>query len=430
MADRRRVVILGGGFGGLAVAQRLSRAAKGSLEIVLVDAATVHTFTPWLYEVASGNPGTLREADRALAHSACVPFQKILAGTDVRFRRAEVTGCDLVGKHVVLAGGHTLAYDVLVVALGAQAAYFGIPGMREHAYAFKTTDNANAIRVRLAQLLEEVQAGTRKRAHVVVVGAGPSGCELVAEFAGDLRRLRAHGVRAAGAIRVTLIDGGNRILPLCSERLSRASAERLRQLDIALACDTMVTDAHADRMTVKPRRNDHGATASPYADGECVPCDMLVWCGGITPHEILAQFPLLKEPKGRVRTTMTGEVREFPNVFVVGDAAYVQDIRSQAVLPQTAQAAMRVARRVADNVLRVCQDRVPRPLRIPRRWPFVITLGGKWGVAEVGPVFVKGYLAYVLRRAADLEYFLRILPLRDALRTWGAGVCMYRENDE
>lgn len=430
MADRKRVVILGGGFAGLIVARKLARTSKGALDIVLVDASTVHVFLPWIYEIASGNPGATRQAQCDLVHSASLSFTKVLKGSAVRFRRAQVTGCDPEHKHVLLEGGQTLSYDVLVVALGAQTAYFGIAGLKEYALAFKSAADADAIRERFTYLLEELKIGKRKTAHVLVAGGGPSGCELITEFAGMRRKLEAAGELMPKSLQLTLVDAGSRPLAMCSPRLSRATVARLRRLDVTMAFDTMVTEAQQNGVFVKPRGDEQGATTSPYKDGDRLTADILVWCGGVGPNAALANFPLPKEPRGRLRVATTFEVQEYPNVFALGDAAFVQDVRTQAALPQTAQAAVRAAVHVAKNIQRVTQGKPPRPFIIPRKWPFVVTLGGKWGVAEVGPLMLKGPVGYVIRMAADAEYFFRILPPREALRTWWRGVTMYTNNDE
>lgn len=429
MGVRPRVLIVGGGFAGLMTAKRLAADARAAAwDIVVVDASISHVFTPWIYEIASGNVQVRDE--NALDASASVPLPSLLAGhANVQFRHARVTGCDFTTKHIVMEGDRTTRYDVLVLAPGAEVAYFGISGLPEHALPLKRSEDAAKIRKQVLGVIAEVQAGSRRHAHIVTCGVGPSGSELAAELAMMVKGLVRRQVLAPDAIQFTMVDAGARVLPMCSPHTSQVAAGRLKQLGINVLLETMLTGVSATHLSLKPRKNEQGATRSPLASDTELPYDILLWCGGIVPSGMLAGLDLPKDPKGRVRVGLSLEVPTRPGVFVVGDAAFVEDPTRKLVVPQTAQAAMRTANVAAENIIRIVEGKRPRPFRVPWSWPFVVTLGGRYGVAEAWGVPLAGILAYALRRTADADYFLRILPWKDALRTWWKGVCLYSRND-
>ncbi|MBI1908253.1 NAD(P)/FAD-dependent oxidoreductase [Candidatus Uhrbacteria bacterium] len=430
-----RIVIVGGGFAGVNAAQRLARRMKGSADIVLVSDSTMHTFTPWLYEIASGNANVhVRSAHRALAKSADVPIAAALLRCDgrVRFRHATVTGLDLDHRHVLLAGGHTLQFDALIIALGSEVAYFGIPGMRECALPLKTSANAAAIHRRVRELVQATNERERKSVHVLIGGAGPIGVELAGELATMARGLAKRGQLPHGTLRITLIDAVSRVLSMTPPKVSLAAERRLRSLGVEVMLDTMVIEAHKDGVVVRPRpqgADDTAPSRSPYAAATRIDADLVVWAGGVKPNGVLEQFAVPKDPRGRIRVTPTFEVYGHPHVFALGDCALLIDPATNQPVPQTAHAAEYAAPRVADNVIRALAHRPLQPVALPKRWPLVVTVGGRYGVANMWGLACKGWIAYALRRAADFRYFWHTLPHGLALRTWWRGVALYRDND-
>lgn len=425
---RQRVVIVGGGFGGLRTALHLAK--RRAYDVVLIDQSDVHVYTPWLYEVASGRTdGMPHASERALRHSAGLPLTQILGRTNVQVRKATVTGVDVETRHVLFVDGSTLSYDALVLAPGSATAYFGIEGLEEHALTLKSIHSAEQIHQRVRTALQTVLSGGD--VHIMVGGAGPSGVELIAELATMVRARERRGTLPRGHVRFSLVDAGGAVLSVCSPWVSRKSEQRLRALGVHVFLDTMVTGASAHSVTLAPRPRTPKDTAPSRASitaSTTVPCTFFVWCGGVVPSPLTAALALPKDARGRVQVDPTFEVAGHANIFALGDVATWADA-AQKPAPQTAQVADAVAVDVAANVMRALSRRALLPSVLPKSWPFVLTIGGRYGVADVWGVHIAGVLAYGLRRGADLRYLMCILPLRRAYRVWRSRMKLYAEND-
>lgn len=425
---RQRIVIVGGGFGGLRTALHLAR--RRVYDIILVDQSDVHVYTPWLYEVASGRTdGMPQPSDRVLRRSAGLPFSRILGATGVQVRKATVTGLDAEHRHVLFADGTTLSYDALVLAPGSVTAYFGIPGLEEHALALKSAHDAQQVRNCVRTALQSVLSGND--VHIMVGGAGPSGVELIAELATMVRARERRGTLPRGHVRFSLVDASSAILSVCSPWVSRKSEQRLRALGVQLLLDTVVTAATAQRVTLAPRprtAKDTAPSRSTLTVPVTVPTTCFVWCGGVAPSPLTAALTLPKDARGRVQIDATFEVAGHANIFALGDVATWADAMRKPA-PQTAQAADVVAGHVATNVVHALARRALVPFTLPKSWPFVLAIGGRYGVADVWGLHVAGVCGYALRRGADLRYLLRILPLRAAYRVWRSRMKLYAEND-
>lgn len=411
------------------------RFVREQCEIVLIDRTSMHLFTPWLYEVAAGMIGTHRctEHGAAFPLSAGVPLQSLLGphGAVVRVRQATVTGCDVEARHVVLDGGQTLAFDALVIALGSEANYYGIEGLAQHALPLKKLEDAGVINCRISALAEELRHGKRTSAHVIIGGGGPAGVEVAAEMRTMLNVAKAKYGIPSHAMRLTILDAGSRILQAQPESMSRIAEQRLKQIGVDVVLDTVVTKAteHAITVQARPRKPDERTfSKSPFAAPTNLACDLFVWCGGVAPQRVVQEFALPKDPRGRVQVGSTFEVLGHVNIFALGDSACFVGSDGRT-LPQTAVAAEYASGGAAQNVVRGLQRRALKPVRPPKDWPIVVMVGAKWGIARVFGFMLKGWPAYVLRRGADLRYFMRLLSPRAAYRLWHARVKLYAEND-
>ncbi len=419
-----RVVIIGAGFGGLRTA--LALAKKGAHDVVLIEQNTMHVYTPWLYEVASGRTDGLPTCDaKTLCHSAGLPLAQILRGSGVHLRHTTVARVDTTHRHVVFDDGNTLAYDALVIAVGSQTSYFGIPGLQEHSLPLKTLDDAARIRTCIASAMTHA---VQRDVDIIVGGAGPSGVELIAELATMVRARERRGTLPRNRVHFTLVDAGSRVLSMCRPSVSRKTEERLCTLGVRVLSDTMVTRLAPNTVSISPKPGV--ASKSPIStEGPLtLSCHCMVWCGGVMPSALTTVLDVPKDARGRIKTDATGEVAGHTNVFALGDVATYADT-TIAPLPQTAQTADAVATTIARNVAAALARRALTPYVAPKRWPFVIAVGGRYGVADVFGFVITGCIAYTLRRAADLRYLLRILPPFAAVRVWRSRMKLYAEND-
>ena len=419
---QKRVVILGAGFGGLLTALRLFR-KDPSLDIVLVDKKDIHVYKPWLYDVATSmlvDPE--RQEVRDLAQSASLSTTAILVAnkaTSVRFRKGEVSGVDVAGRHVLLRDDTTLSYDALVVAVGAEVNYFNIPGMETEALPLATLQDAMKIRSAIEKTFQKVHTEQAKRCTIVIVGAGPTGTESAAELGNFLQRCDESGMNICGKCRIVLLDAGDAVLGPLSPFTQTTAKRRLEKFKVEMHVKTLVTEVTRGTVHAKGVETEEQIL---------LPYDVLIWAGGVKAHSMLDGMPVAKTQRGRLKTDQFLRVEQEEYLFAVGDCAAFTDEQGRE-LPPTAWAAVSGSRAVADNVLASLQGTKLSPFKPYKQWPAIVTLGGRRAVAEVSGWKFFGRVAFVLRRLVDLRYFLQILPFFHALVVWKRGVLMLAKND-
>jgi NADH:quinone reductase (non-electrogenic) len=398
-ADKTRILILGGGFAGVEAARYLDRTAakRANVEVTLVGRDNFILFTPMLHEVVASD---LEPPD------ICNPLRKLLRRVTVV--SGEIRTINLAARRVTISYGireltRELPFDYLVLALGSETSFLGIPGVAEHALGIKTLRDAVMLRAGVIAMLEaasvEPDPGRRKRMLTfVIVGGGFAGVETVGAI-NDLARqsLRHYGGIDPREVRVILIHGGPVILPELGEALGVYAQEKLRKRQVEIKLKTRVT-AYAD-----------GAVHCD--NGEAVAADMLVWAGGVSPSPILKDTPFdLK--RGRVVVDSTLELPRFPGVWAVGDCAAIIDPTSKHPYPPTAQHAIREGRRAAKNI---CAR-----LNGERATPFVYkapgqlaAIGRRTGVARIFGLKFSGVVGWVLWRTV---YLMKLPRLEKKIR--------------
>ncbi len=384
-----RVVILGGGFGGVGAAQRLEQvfARTANVEITMVSSSNYLLFTPMLAEVASS---ALR------AEHISTPIRASCPRT--RFRRADVTQVD-PGRRVAWirasdGSADMLPYDHLILALGSVPTYHGLPGLEEHAFALKSLEDATRVRNHVLELLERADAEAdpetrRTLLTFVVAGGGFAGTEMVAELH-DLVYSVLHyypGISVQDT-RFVLVHAGERILPELDAGLSDYARARLEARGIEFVLGTRLAGA-------APRaiRLDGG--------GEISACT-LVWTAGNRSNPLLEQFPFARNQAGAVLADAMLRVKGYEDVWGVGDCAAVRDpAQDGAMCPPTAQHALRQGRAVANNIARLKRGRAPTPFRF-RTLGTLVALGHRTAVAEIRGRRFSGFIAWLLWRAIYL----------------------------
>lgn len=383
-----RIVILGGGFGGLYTALELcQRQWDAQPEITLVDRQTQFVFLPLLYELISGEMDEWEIAPT---------FQSVLADTPVRVRQAEVAGIDTSVRRVTLDDGSRLDYDYLVVSLGGETAYFDVPGAAEQALPFRDLADAKRLRELLAEW-ESSNSGERGKAlTIAIAGAGPSGVELACKLADRL------GDRAD----IHLIDRGDDILK-SFQADSRAAAHRaLIERSVRLHLSTRVLEVGEDFVRFQ------GAETETL-----LPAIATFWTAGTTVAPIVQKLPLAKTDLDRLAILPTLQTRDRPEIFALGDNAAGTDAEGSPI-PTTAQAAFQQASYCAWNVWALAttnEQRSPRPL-LPFRYLALgemLSLGADNASLSGLGLSLDGPLGYVARR---LVYLARLPSLDHQLR--------------
>lgn len=397
-AARKRIVVLGGGFAGVCFAKNISDA-----HVTVVNRSPVQTYTPWLYEVASGKffAVTKREG-RALGAKAEIPLKECFRGTDIHLRIGEVDRIDQEKKVIFFTDGLTLSYDVLVVALGTVSNDFGIPGIKEYAVALKSGEDAMEVRTRIMELMKT----EKKNRTVIVAGAGPSGVELASELQ---HVFRMHDI----SLNVMLLDRSG-VLASFGKKLSHAARRGLKNLDVKLKEHLSLVEVKKDSVILR------------RGGGELLtePCDLLVWTGGVKVGKTVSQMPFGKDKGGRIMIDNFFKVQGARDVYALGDCA----LMGERKIPQSLEAAVAEGFALAENFNRAQAGKKPRPF-VREKWNVLVSLGGKRAVGHVYGLYLGGLFAHALQRLADLRYFLRVLPFSSAWQLWSTGVIMMSEND-
>lgn len=386
--DKSRVLILGGGFGGMYAALEFERAlARGiDLDVTLVNHDNFFLFTPMLHEVAA--------SDLDITNIVS-PIRKLLRR--VTFFHGEIEAIDIVKKRVGLSHGHkkhchSLAYDHLVLALGSTTNFFDIPGLANRAFTMKSLSDAIMLRNHLIANLEEADfaCGSSQRTgllNFVVAGGGFAGVETIAAMNDFLREaIRFFPHLREDMLRIILVSAGPVILPELGEKLGIYAQRKLaeQKVDIRTNCKVTVV-------------TDHDVTLS---DGTTVATNTLVWTAGISPHPLLDTLPCPKA-KGRVLVNEYLEVPEWPGVWALGDCALVPNRRTGEFHPPTAQHALREGRVAAQNILATVRGDRMKPF-LYSTLGLMAPIGKRTGVANILGVNFSGFIAWWLWRTIYL----------------------------
>lgn len=391
MAAPHRVVILGGGFAGVRVARRLARSSQRQhLAVTLVSRDGTHTYAPGLYQLAGAvTDGSRRKAmDRGFA----LPLRRVLAGLPVTLLEGEVTGIDCDARGVTLRDGRTISYDTLVIALGSEAAYYGIPGLQEHAITLKSLKDANRVNQTIAALMR----GRDKPVRITVGGGGPTGVEVSAMLAEKI------GAWQAG-IGVTLVEAAPTLLCGFDLKVSTYVERELARRGVRVITSTAIQEAKQGSVVL--------------AGGAEIAHDILIWTGGTQAPAILSTLPFVLD-HGRLATdaplTCVPKRGGTENhVYGLGDATCFHYGDTHA--PWTVHVALQQANHVAKNILRRLAGEKELPFKLPRQ-PFVIPLGSTGGIGEYLRFPFKGRTVQLLSILAEARYLLGMLSWRDTLR--------------
>ncbi|MGI2907453.1 NAD(P)/FAD-dependent oxidoreductase [Tolypothrix sp. VBCCA 56010] len=363
-----RICILGGGFGGLHTALRLSQLpwATQKPEIVLVDQSDRFLFSPLLYELLTGELQTWEIAP---------PFEELLQNTGVRFCQSLVSEIDIDQQRVHLQNSQEIPYDRLVLALGGETPLDLVPGASSHAYPFRSVADAYNLEERL-RVLEESPAD---KIRVAIVGGGYSGVELACKLADRL------GERG----RFRLVELSDQILRTSPEFNREAATKALEARGVFIDLETQVESITQDSISLDYKNQV-----------DTIPVDLVIWTVGTRVSPVVKNLPLKQNQRGQITTTPTLQVVDHPEIFALGDLADSHDIEGQQV-PATAQAAFQQADYTAWNIWATLSDRPLLPFRYQQLGE-MMTLGINNATLTGLGVKLDGSLAAVARRLAYL----------------------------
>ncbi len=404
---RKHVVIVGGGFGGLWTTRAL---ASADVRITLIDRRNHHLFQPLLYQVATAGLS---------APDIAAPLRHILRKqANVEVRLGEVVGLDAVARSVTLADGEVIAYDYLLLASGATHAYFGHDEWAQHAPGLKTLDDALHIRRRVLTAFERAEASDdeAERAawlHFAVVGGGPTGVELagtLAEIAHKTLRREFRRIDPSQA-KVRLIEAGPRLLASFPESLSEKARAQLQRLGVEVVTGTPVGAIGRDGYSL-------GA--------EFVPARTVLWAAGVAASPLGALLDAPRDRAGRVRVEPDLTVPGYPDIFVAGDLASIQQANGQPV-PGVAPGAKQMGSYVARAIRARLDGRTIEPFRYVD-YGNLATIGRRAAVVDLRGFKFSGFMAWAFWLAAHVFFLIGFRNRLIVMLNWSWAYFTYQRH--
>lgn len=403
------IVILGGGFGGLETAKRLRRLARsGRARVRLISDSETFVFTPFLCEVAGGSI-ELRHVVQSI--------REMVVPCGVEFTQARVEGLE-PDSRLVLTDRGPLAYDSLVVALGSRVNYFSVEGARERCLTLHQLADAQRLRSRLGAALEEAaaagDAGGERPIRCIVIGAGPTGVELVCELADMLKEVlaRCYPELPARAVELTLLEASENILGIYGPDLQRYAEERVLAKGVRVRKMSPV-------VAVEER-------SIRLADGQVLPCDIAVWTAGIQPNPVLRSMRLPLTDRGFLQVGPTLQVPGRPEVFGLGDCASFESETDGKPLPAEAQVAVQQAQCIARNLRARLEGRSLERFRY-HHFGRLISLGTRYAVTDFMKVRFSGFVGWWLWRTIYLVKLRRVKNILRVMLDWTIDLFFGRE---
>ena len=373
--DTPHVVIIGAGFGGLNVAKQLKDA---SVRITMIDRHNYHLFQPLLYQIAIAG---------LLPSQIAYPIRTIFRKQkNLTFQMGEVTEINL-GAHYVKLNGSVIAYDYLVVAVGAETNYFGMETIRQEGFEVKDIQKAIKTRNHLLEMFEQAdhEADAEKRRSLltfVVAGGGPTGVETAGALAELISHVmgKDHPDLDLNEARVLLIEASDYLISFYPDELRRATYRLLKDKKVEILLGTKLVDFDGQSVTL--------------GDGSKIATQTLIWTAGIKASPVLASLGVDQAAAGRVRVESTLQIPGHPEVFVLGDAAYLPDESGQP-WPMLSTVAIQQGKAAAANIKRIIKG---EPLRaFHYKDPGLLaTIGRNAAVARIWGVSFSGFIAWVI----------------------------------
>ena len=376
--NKPKVLILGGGFGGLAAARALYKSA----EVTVVDRHNFQTFLPLLYQVST--------AGLAADHVA-YPIRGALRKTNIKFRMGSPISVDHKNKEVKLDSSEVLKFDHLIVALGSVSADFGIPGVNEHALGMKTVHEALTIRAEIMRRFEDLcRFEDETKLSISVIGGGPTGVEMAGAIAELIRGpLKSDQAEAAANIQVSLIEAGARLLPPFAPSLSERTKKDLEKLGVKVLLNAAVKAIEHRKIILK--------------DDSVLSSEITIWAAGVKGSDAMAQLSLPTNGN-RVAVEPTMQVKNYPNIWALGDIAGALG-KDGKPLPMVAPVAIQQGKFIAKQIARLVANKPLTDFKYLDKGSMA-TIGRNKAIVQVKGVKIAGPIAWLIWLWLHLFYLL------------------------
>jgi NADH:quinone reductase (non-electrogenic) len=390
-AEPEHVVVVGGGFAGVAAILKL-RKYTGTIpvKITLIDKNTYHLFTPSLYEVA-----TSEEPKK----NVTIPFSKIFPA-GVQFIHDTVQNIDTQNSVIKLKTKGDVPYDYLILTAGSQPAFMGIPGLEKYGTGFKTLQDALTIKKQIRDLCCK-DGKCDKKVQVLIGGGGFAGSELAAELLTYKDRIAVQNGLDKNCLEMSIIQGSDHLLKELNPKVSQLAEKRLDEPNVHFAFGGHIKEVTKDKVLTD--------------NGKSYPYEILIWTGGVTPNSLAMASNLpVTHHRGLVVNNYL-QVKGFDNIFAAGDVADFMDPVTLRPAPNVAQVAEEQGASVGRNVAAMVRNGDLRPYYF-RHWGYVVPLKGYFAASEFfGSLHINGFAGWILQQMVLLRYLFGILPWWRAL---------------
>jgi NADH dehydrogenase len=411
-ANTKHIVIIGAGFAGVQAAINLSKNLGYKTKITLVDKRDYHLFTSNLYEVAAAEEELT--TIKGLKKSITLPLREIFKTAKVNFVQKEVVKILPDQKKIQLSQGE-LKYDYLVLALGSQSNFFNIKGAEENSLTLKNLPDGLRIRNKFESEVQAHQMDANKKVlRVVVAGGGYTGLELAAELKGlaDLLALKYSYPREK--IEIQVIEANNKLVAGFDDRLSVDSYNRLMELQIKVSISARIMEVDRNFIFLM--------------SGEKIAYDILVWTTGVKASPIESSVELKLDQRGGILTNEFLQLVDYPEIFAVGDGAFITDQQKKPV-PPTAQDASHEGKYISYALAYILKNQKPLRPYVPKKHGFIVVLGGKWAIMSYNGIYLTGFIAWCVGQLAHLRYYASVVGWFRAVKYIVFQMDVYSRND-
>ena len=409
----KKIVILGGGFGGVEFYKTLHKKLHGVPHVTfrMVSRWNYFLFYPMLHEVATGS------VERG---HITQPLREIVDCCVEQFTQAEIQHINFNTREVATTAG-VIRYDYLVVSLGVQPNFFGIPGVDKHCVTFKSIEDAVTVRNHIIRHVEKAtrehdEAQRRALLSFVIIGGGPAGVELAGQVADLLHHeiMQLYQEIDAHEISILLVEAGDRLLRQFHPELGEQAARRLTRMGVRMVLNSQVSACTEEGVAL--------------AGGEMLKAGLRVWCAGIKSNLRGIVDDEFLSTRGLLKTKNTLQMVNHPDVFVIGDNMEI--IEPAAVMvPQTAQAAGATARCAARNLCAILRNAPLEPFKFKNKGD-IVPIGDWYAVAEISGFRFFGRIAWAIRRFVFLRQIWSVVNRTKILIDWFIHIVLPRDTSE
>lgn len=388
--SKKKIVILGAGYGGVHSAKLLHKKFKKNneaVEITLIDKNPYHTLLTDLHEVAGR---------RIEEHGVKVNLEKIFGKKIVNVVTDKIDKIDFDGQKLI-SDKAEYEYDYLILGSGSEPAYFGVEGAEENSFTIWSYEDAVKIKEHIHHMFEQAsteadESERRKMLTFVVAGAGFTGVETIGEIAEWQKRLCKTFNIDSREVSLKLVEGLPKILPILNDKLIAKAEKRLHKLGVEILTQSLITKVTPNSVTLK--------------DGETFETNTLIWTAGVQGSSFAANLGLTLGKRGRIQTNEYMQSVDYDNVYVIGDNSYFEE-EKEGPIPQIVETALQTAETAVSNIEADMENKSFEAFK-SNYHGFMVSIGGRYAVAHLGNMSMSGFFAMMMKHLVNVHYLFGV----------------------